>query len=172
MLGSRWDLSSPTRKDVFQTSLISFKDQIRSVAQSCPTLCNPMNRSTPDLPVHHQLPAQRPENIISTDRYLETVTVLVLGEGEVHQALLSAQRWMGPGQAMRGQGGGFTQSRPIISHNWKSELRERMGFDPGCTGNPNPTPGIFTSLRLNGRHLHHPDPVHLLPITHVTLQPF
>ena len=29
---------------------------IRSVAQSCPTLCDPMNRSTPGLPVHHQLP--------------------------------------------------------------------------------------------------------------------
>ena len=31
-------------------------DQIRSVAQSCPTLCHPMNYSTPGLPVHHQLP--------------------------------------------------------------------------------------------------------------------
>ena len=30
--------------------------QIRSVAQSCPTLCDPMHRSTPGLPVHHQLP--------------------------------------------------------------------------------------------------------------------
>ena len=30
-------------------------DQIRSVAQSCPTLCNSMNRSTPDLPVPHHL---------------------------------------------------------------------------------------------------------------------
>ena len=29
---------------------------LRSVAQSCPTLCDPMNHSTPDLPVHHQLP--------------------------------------------------------------------------------------------------------------------
>ena len=27
-----------------------------SVAQSCPTLCDPMNGSTPGLPVHHQLP--------------------------------------------------------------------------------------------------------------------
>ena len=27
-----------------------------SVAQSCPTLCYPMNHSTPGLPVHHQLP--------------------------------------------------------------------------------------------------------------------
>ena len=31
-------------------------DQIRSVAQLCPTLCDPMNCSTPGLPVHHQLP--------------------------------------------------------------------------------------------------------------------
>ena len=30
--------------------------QFSSVAQSCPTLCNPMNRSTLGLPVHHQLP--------------------------------------------------------------------------------------------------------------------
>ena len=30
-------------------------DQIRSVTQSCPTLCDPMNRSTPGLPVRHQL---------------------------------------------------------------------------------------------------------------------
>ena len=30
--------------------------QIRSVTQSCPTLCNPMNCSTPGLPVHYQLP--------------------------------------------------------------------------------------------------------------------
>ena len=34
--------------------LLSF--QFSSVAQSCPTLCNPMNRSMPGLPVHHQLP--------------------------------------------------------------------------------------------------------------------
>ena len=29
--------------------------QFSSVPQSCPTLCDPMNRSTPGLPVHHQL---------------------------------------------------------------------------------------------------------------------
>ena len=29
--------------------------QFSSVSQSCPTLCHPMNRSTPGLPVHHQL---------------------------------------------------------------------------------------------------------------------
>ena len=30
--------------------------QFSSVAQSCPTLCDPMNRSAPGLPVHHKLP--------------------------------------------------------------------------------------------------------------------
>ena len=30
--------------------------QFSSVAQSCPTLCDPMNRSTPGIPVHQQLP--------------------------------------------------------------------------------------------------------------------
>ena len=29
--------------------------QFSSVTQTCPTLCDPMNRSTPGLPVHHQL---------------------------------------------------------------------------------------------------------------------
>ena len=31
-------------------------DQFSSVAQSCLTLCDPMNRSRPGLPVHHELP--------------------------------------------------------------------------------------------------------------------
>ena len=30
--------------------------QFSSVTQLCPTLCDPMNHSTPGLPVHHQLP--------------------------------------------------------------------------------------------------------------------
>ena len=33
----------------------SIKTQFSSVAQSCPTLCDPMNHSTPGLPVHHHL---------------------------------------------------------------------------------------------------------------------
>ena len=41
-------------KDIQEHIIINI--QFSSVAQSCPTLCNPMNRSTPGLPVHHQLP--------------------------------------------------------------------------------------------------------------------
>ena len=40
----------------FQFPLLLPVVQFSSVAQLCPTLCNPMNCSMPGLPVHHQLP--------------------------------------------------------------------------------------------------------------------
>ena len=43
-----------TGKTIALTRWIS-SVQFSSVAQSCPTLCNPMNRSMPGLPVQHQL---------------------------------------------------------------------------------------------------------------------
>ena len=54
------DLQSNTFKPWLWHQLYDHNFNIRfqfsSVAQSCPTLCDPMNRSTPGLPVHHQLP--------------------------------------------------------------------------------------------------------------------
>ena len=44
-------LSEPPGKSIALVSSIS------SVAPSCPTLCDHMNRSTPGHPVHHQLPS-------------------------------------------------------------------------------------------------------------------
>ena len=37
-------------------SILRCSVQFSSVTQSCLTLCDPMNRSMPGLPVHHQLP--------------------------------------------------------------------------------------------------------------------
>ena len=67
----RWDggpqTKKPTKTTTFQViQILSTRGrtltlscissvQFSSVAQSCPTLCDPMNRSTPGLPVHHQL---------------------------------------------------------------------------------------------------------------------
>ena len=34
---------------------LCISQSVSSVTQSCPTLCDPMNRSTPGLPVHHHL---------------------------------------------------------------------------------------------------------------------
>ena len=39
-----------------ETNIYVVWECISSVAQSCPTLCDPMNHSTPGLPIHHQLP--------------------------------------------------------------------------------------------------------------------
>ena len=44
-------------------SLSDFLD-FSSVAQSCPTLCDPMNHSTPGLPVHHQLPESTQTHVL------------------------------------------------------------------------------------------------------------
>ena len=44
---------------VFKSLVVKYNTciaQFSSVAQSCPTLCDPMNRSTPGLPVHQKLP--------------------------------------------------------------------------------------------------------------------
>ena len=53
--------SFPPPKFLIQTEMMmdtyspGVNYQFSSVAQSCRTLCDPMNRSTPGLPVHHQL---------------------------------------------------------------------------------------------------------------------
>ena len=62
---AQWNAKSKSQPDnarptqLISTLPSSFSDillQFSSVAQSCPTLCNPMNHSRPGLPVHHQLP--------------------------------------------------------------------------------------------------------------------
>ena len=44
-----------TKNAILKGHKIVHNIQFSSIAQSCPTLCDPMNCSTPGLPVHHQL---------------------------------------------------------------------------------------------------------------------
>ena len=54
---TEWSLFvSKANHSISQKSKSISSVQLSSVAQSCPTLCDPMNRSTPGLPVHHHLP--------------------------------------------------------------------------------------------------------------------
>ena len=57
---NRWEVVSPCGFDFHYSGnywdWTAFHVQFSSVTQSCSTLCNPMNHSTPGLPVHHQLP--------------------------------------------------------------------------------------------------------------------
>ena len=54
-----WTLDSHTQWNIGEQHGFSVSEfrlsTIGSSVQSCPTLCDPMNRSTPGLPVHHQL---------------------------------------------------------------------------------------------------------------------
>ena len=53
--GAEHKVLSPVTSPDRHGNLIRW-DQLSSVAQSCPTPCDPMDCSTPGLPVHHQLP--------------------------------------------------------------------------------------------------------------------
>ena len=48
--------ASPSQADLINNTYWVYIPQFSSVAQSCPTLCDPMNCGMPGLPVHHQLP--------------------------------------------------------------------------------------------------------------------
>ena len=52
--------SNITRKEKYQDLVVKMKEISKtlfsSVAQLCPTFCDPMDCSTPGVPVHHQLP--------------------------------------------------------------------------------------------------------------------
>ena len=62
--------------------MIKHSVQFSSVAHSCPTLCDPMSRSTPGLPVHHQLPEL-------TQTRVHCVHLFVTPWNAAHQASLS-----------------------------------------------------------------------------------
>ena len=47
-----------------------------SVAQSCPTLCDPMDCSMPDFPVHHQLPKFTQTHVHQVDDAIQPSSVV------------------------------------------------------------------------------------------------
>ena len=49
--------------------------QFSSVTQSCPNLCDPMNRNTPGLPVHHQLLESTQSHVHKVDPAISTSVV-------------------------------------------------------------------------------------------------
>ena len=69
-------------------NISSVQYQIRSVAQSCPTLCNPMNCSTPGLPVHHQLPEFTQTHV---HRVSDTISSSVVPFSSCPQSLPASQ---------------------------------------------------------------------------------
>ena len=56
MLGWIENILDTRIKGIQDYNGVQNKIKFSSVAQSCVTLCDPMNLTTPGLPVHHQLP--------------------------------------------------------------------------------------------------------------------
>ena len=72
--------SEISQKEKHQYNISSV--QFSSVAQLCPTLCDPMNRSTPGLPVHHQLrrvyPNSSTESVMPSNHLIFCRSLLLL----------------------------------------------------------------------------------------------
>ena len=60
--------------EIDQTEIVQFS----SIAQSCLTLCNPMNHTTPGLPVHHQLPESTQTHVHLSRRWHPTISSSVV----------------------------------------------------------------------------------------------
>ena len=100
--------------------------QIRSVAQSCLTLCDPMNRSTPGFPVHHQLlkftETQRSSNqwchpAISSS-VVPCIVMSVMEKAKApHSSTLA---WKIPWT--EGPGGLQSMGSLRVGHNWATSL--------------------------------------------------
>ena len=96
---------------------MKYSVQFRSVVQSCPTLCNPMNRSTPGLPIHHQLPestqthAHRVGDAIQPSHPLSSPSPPALNPSQ-HQGLF---QWVN--SAWSGQSTGVSASASVLPMN-------------------------------------------------------
>ena len=91
------------------------------VAQSCPTLCNLMNRSTPGLPVHHQLPestqtlAHWVGDAIQPSHPLSPPSPPALNLSQ-HQGLF---KWVSPSHQVASVGvSASTSVLPMNTQNW------------------------------------------------------
>ena len=61
--------------------------QFSSAAQSCPTLCDPMNRRMPGLPVHHQLPEFTQTHVYQVGEAIQPSIPLVIPFSSCPQSL-------------------------------------------------------------------------------------
>ena len=84
--------------------------QFSSVAQLCPTLCDPMNCSTPGLPVHHQLP--------------EFTQTHILASGHSISASFAFPQLLLP--HCRSTQGGFIASLPVFPWHLKDTLHHNI----------------------------------------------
>ena len=119
----KWTLLTPWKQEWLPKGILNPSVQFSSVAQSCPALCNPMNRSTPGLPVHHQLPEFTQTHVhwvsdaIQPSHPLSPPSPPVPNPSENQSPIQRVKTW-------GGQSTGFSalaSSLPKKSQGWSSE---------------------------------------------------
>ena len=92
--------------------------QFSSVAQSCPTLCAPMNHSTPGLPVHHQLLESTQNPCPSSQWCHPTLSSSVIPFSSCPQSFLATGSFpVSQLFASGGQSIGVSASTPVLPMN-------------------------------------------------------
>ena len=98
--------------------------QFSPVTQSCPTLCNPMDCSTPGLPVHHWLPEFIQTHVPLTQWFHPTISASVIPFfSHLHSFPASESFQMSQLFASGGQSIGISASTsvlPMNTQNWSS----------------------------------------------------
>ena len=135
------DASQPSHPLLPPSPLALSSVQFSSVAQSYPTLCDPMNRSTPGLPVHHQLPEFTQAHVHQVSDAIQTS----------HPRSSPSPPAPNPSQhqSLKGpfsQGYGFSSSVQFSLSVVSDSLRphESQHTRPPC---PSPTPGVHSDSR-------------------------
>ena len=112
--------------------------QFSSVTQSCPTLCDPMNCSTPGLPVHHQLQestqthvhwvgdAIQPSHPLSSPSPALNLSQLKSGSFQMSKLFTSGGQSIGASAS--------TSVLPMNTQDWSYRYREINQTQPRKTG--------------------------------------
>ena len=102
--------------------------QFSSVTQSCPTLCDPVDHSTPDFPVHHQLPelaqthVHRVRDAIQPSHPLSSPSPSAFNLSQ-HQGLF---QWVSSSYQMAGKGNGKPLRSLALRTPWTARKGKRI----------------------------------------------
>ena len=106
--------------------------QFSLVTQSCPTLCDLMNRSTPGLPVHHQLPGFTQTHVHPLSRWYHPAISSSVVPFSCPQSLPVSESFpMSHCFAWSGQSTGVSALASFLTKKWKSDLLQN-----GLVGSP------------------------------------
>ena len=133
--------------------------QFSSVTQSCLTLCNPMNCSTPGLPVHHHLP-EFTQTCPSSQWCHPDISSSVVPVSSCPQSLPAWESFpMSQLFAWGGQSTGVSALASFLSKNtqgWSLEWTGWIFCSPRDSQEPSPTPQFKTINSSAVRFLHSP----------------